>query len=166
VPGQGCSPADGQQGNGLCRMANGECIECACASPETPIATPNGERRLADLQVGDLVYSVDGLQISPVPITQVNRVAVSNHRVLRVTFAGGSAIEMSAGHPTADGRPLAALRPGDELDGATVIAIETIPYVYSHTYDILPASDSGAYFASGVLVGSTLARSTDREWSR
>jgi hypothetical protein len=29
-------------------------------------------------------------------------------------------------------------------------------YRYSHTYDILPASSSGAYFASGVLVGSTL----------
>jgi hypothetical protein len=159
-------PADGPQNNGVCRGADGTCFECECASPETRIATPNGERRLADLEVGDLVYSVDRLQIRPVPIARVNRVAVSNHRVLRVTFAGGAAIEMSAGHPTADGRPLAALRPGDELDGSTVIGIETIPYAYSHTYDILPASDSGAYFASGVLVGSTLSRLSLRkpEW--
>jgi hypothetical protein len=155
-------PADGPQNNGICRGADGTCFECECASPDTRVATPNGERRLADLVVGDLVYSVDGLEIRPVPIARVNRVAVSNHRVLRVTFAGSATIEMSAGHPTADGRPLAALRPGDELDGATVIGIETIPYVYSHTYDILPASESGAYFASGVLVGSTLARGSIR----
>jgi hypothetical protein len=107
--------------------------------------------------VGDLVYSVDGAQIRPVPIARVNRVPVFNHRVLRVTFAGGATIEMSAGHPTADGRSLAALRPGDDLGGATVIGVETIPYAHSHTYDILPASESGAYFASGALVGSTLA---------
>jgi hypothetical protein len=29
------------------------------------------------------------------------------------------------------------------------------------TYDILPASESGAYFASGVLIGSTLASFSD-----
>lgn len=149
-------PANGPVGNGICRTASGECVECVCASPDTPIATPSGERRLADLRVGDLVYSVDGAQIRPVPIVRVNRVPVSNHRVLRITFAGGAAIEMSAGHPTADGRPLAALRPGDDLEGATVVGIENIPYVHAHTYDILPASESGAYFASGVLIGSTL----------
>jgi hypothetical protein len=131
-------PANGPVGNGLCRGSNGECIECVCASPETQIATPSGERRLADLRVGDLVYSVDGSQIRPVPIARVNRVPVSNHRVLRVTFAGGAAIEMSAGHPTADGRPLSALEPGDELAGATVIGIETIPYGHSHTTTFCP----------------------------
>lgn len=30
-------------------------------------------------------------------------------------------------------------------------------YRHAFTYDILPASDTGAYFAGGALVGSTLA---------
>jgi len=37
-----------------------------CASPDTPIATPDGERPIAELREGDLVYSVDGGAIVPV----------------------------------------------------------------------------------------------------
>ena len=33
---------------------------------------------------------------------------------------------------------------------------EVVPYAHDFTYDILPASDSGTYFAGGALVGSTL----------
>jgi len=33
---------------------------------------------------------------------------------------------------------------------------ERIPYVHSHTYDILPDSRSGTYYANGIRVGSTL----------
>ena len=35
--------------------------------------------------------------------------------------------------------------------------VETVPYSYTETYDILPASARGAYFAAGMLIGSTLA---------
>jgi hypothetical protein len=31
-----------------------------------------------------------------------------------------------------------------------------VPYAYDRTYDILPASESGGYFAGGVLIGSTM----------
>jgi hypothetical protein len=83
---------------------------------------------------------------------------VSNHRVVRVELDDGSAFEMSPGHPTADGRPLGTLRAGSRLDESHVVRrIEFVPYVHSRTYDILPESGSGAYFADGVLVGSTLA---------
>jgi hypothetical protein len=37
------------------------------------------------------------------------------------------------------------------------VSVTTVPYAHDATYDILPQSTSGAYFASGVLVGSTLA---------
>jgi hypothetical protein len=30
-----------------------------CASPDTPIATPDGDKPIASLHAGDLVYSVD-----------------------------------------------------------------------------------------------------------
>ena len=42
------------------------------------------------------------------------------------------------------------------LDGIRVVSAELVPYTHSHTYDILPASDTGAYYAGGVLIGSTL----------
>ncbi len=38
-----------------------------------------------------------------------------------------------------------------------MVSVETVPYAHEMTYDILPGSDSGTYFASGALVGSTLA---------
>ena len=31
-----------------------------------------------------------------------------------------------------------------------------IRYAHSHTYDILPDSESGTYYAGGLLIGSTL----------
>ncbi|MFO0564118.1 MAG: hypothetical protein U0263_00570 [Polyangiaceae bacterium] len=35
------------------------------------------------------------------------------------------------------------------------MGVDVIAYRHDATYDILPASDSGAYFANGVLVGSS-----------
>ena len=95
-----------------------------CASPETLIATPLGERHIADLPPGDLVFSADHLALRAVPILGVNKTPVSHHR--------------------------------DQLDGAIVVSAQMIDYAYSHTYDILPASNSGTYVAAGLLVGSTL----------
>jgi hypothetical protein len=47
-------------------------IQCPiCAAPDTPIATPQGERSIAELRVGDLVYSVDNDAIVAVPIARV-----------------------------------------------------------------------------------------------
>jgi hypothetical protein len=152
-----CVAATGPTGSGLCRQADGVCAECECAAPDTLIATPSGDRPIALLEPGDYVYSVDGEQIRAVPILRVNRTPVVNHRVLRVTFDNGRSIEMSAGHPLADGRPLSALGPGSELVGGNVVSVTVIPYAHSATYDILPDSTSGAYFASSVLIGSTLA---------
>jgi hypothetical protein len=155
--GEQCIEATGQSGNGWCRDDDGTCWACRCAAPDTPIATPSGERAIADLRPGDLVYSVDGNAIKAVPILRINRTPVTNHRVLHVTFDNGRSIEMTAGHPLADGRPLSALRPGSELMGGVVMAVTSVPYTHDATYDILPLSTSGAYFASDVLIGSTLA---------
>ena len=66
-------------------------------------------------------------------------------------------VEMSPGHPTADGRFFGDLRGGDRLDGIAVTDVELVPFLYGYTVDVLPESDTGAYVASGALVGSTLA---------
>jgi hypothetical protein len=76
--------------------------------------------------------------------------------VVRLVIEGGVVLEISAPHPTADGRTIGALRPGDLLDGVRVSSATIVRYEHEFTYDILPDSDSGTYFAGGVLVGSTL----------
>jgi hypothetical protein len=130
---------------------------CKCTSPDTPIATPTGERAMGSLRVGDLVYSVDVGAIRAVPIVRVNRIGVFDHEVVRVKLANGVALEISGTHPTADGRNFYALRAGDELDHVAIVSAERIPYSYPFTYDILPSSSTGTYFAGGALIGSTLA---------
>ena len=135
---------------------------CKCAAPDTPIATPFGNKPIASLNVGDLVYSIDHGEMTTVPIVRTNRTPVSGHFVVRVVLEGGSTLEISALHPTADGRSFGVLRSGDQLDGVRIVSATTIPYLHDATYDILPDSDTGAYFAGGVLVGSTLASNAAR----
>jgi hypothetical protein len=132
------------------------CLGCVCASPDTPIATPMGERMIADLAAGDLVYTVRGQAVVAVPILRVNKIAAHDHHVVRVTLDSGRVLEISPRHPTAEGRTFADLRPGDRLDGARVVEATLIPYTHPFTYDILPDSDTGTYFAGGALIGSTL----------
>jgi hypothetical protein len=130
-----------------------------CAAPNTPIATPSGDRPISELRVGDLVYSVEGRAVVVVPIRAVQSIPVTNaHRVSRVTLAGGAVLEISAGHPTADARSFGDLHAGDALGGLHVEnVVHAAPYAYSTTHDILPGSSSGTYFAAGALIGSTLA---------
>jgi hypothetical protein len=130
---------------------------CVCASPDTPIATPDGDRPIASLAVGDLVYSVDHGLVVAVPIVRANRIAARDHVVKRVVLETGTVLEISAPHPTADGRLFGGLSAGDTLDGIAIRALSTIPYEHPYTYDILPDSDTGSYFAGGALIGSTLA---------
>lgn len=135
-----------------------DCPTCVCAAPDTPVATPEGERPIAELRVGDLVNSTDERGVVVVPIAQVNRAPVHHHQAMRVLLEGGSVLEVSARHPTADGRTFGELSPGTRLDGRLVVAAELVPYSHELTYDILPASSPATYYAAGALIGSTLTR--------
>ncbi len=134
------------------------CPGCVCASPDTPIATPAGDVPIAALRAGDLVYSMHHGALAIVPIRQTHREPVSHHHVVRITLESGAVLEISARHPTADGRSFADLSRGDRLDGVAIQSTAVIPYAQPYTYDVLPDSDSGSYFAGGVLIGSTLSR--------
>ena len=68
----------------------------------------------------------------------------------------GAVLEISANHPTADGRAFGALVPGDTLDQVEIVDVAVIPYEHPYTHDILPDSDTGIYYAGGVAIGSTL----------
>jgi hypothetical protein len=76
--------------------------------------------------------------------------------MIHLVLANGRAVDASIGHPTADGRHVADLRPGDVLDGSLIISVESTPYV-GDTWDILPAGTTSAYWANDVLLKSTLA---------
>jgi hypothetical protein len=79
--------------------------------------------------------------------------------VPRVVLDDGRTLEVSAGHPTADGRTFGDLAPGDRLGERTVERIVYAAYRHPFTYDIRPDSSTGTYFAAGALIASTLVRS-------
>jgi len=128
-----------------------------CLALGTRIAAPSGELAVEDLRVGDVVWtSIDGSRVAA-PLVAVGRTPVpSTHEVVRLGLSDGRVVYVSPGHPTADGRYVGELRPGDELDGASVIDAERVAYSGGFTFDVLPAGSSGAYWANGVLLGSTL----------
>jgi hypothetical protein len=139
--------------NGSCPAG---CPSCPCASPDTPIATPSGDRPIARLVPGDLVYSFERGRKVVVPVKAINRTPVTGHMVLQIRLDSGAILEISGKHPTADGRTLAAVLPGQLLGGMKVQSVRLVPYRHPFTHDILPDSESGAYYAGGALIGSTL----------
>jgi hypothetical protein len=132
------------------------CKLCVCANPDTPIATPGGTRNISELHVGDLVYSVDHDQVVPVPIAAVKQRPASSHVVPQLLLDNGQVLQISARHPTADNRTFGELRAGDRLGELRIKAVKLVTYEHSFTYYILPASDTGFYFAGGAMIGSTL----------
>lgn len=129
-----------------------------CLVRGTLIDTPDGPVAVEDLKAGMPVLTVDNAGATKaVAITLVNRVPVpESHTVVTVRLSDGREVTTSPGHPTADGRILGDLRPGDGLDGAVVEKTDRVLYMGGYTYDILPAGDTGYYRANGILLSSTL----------
>ena len=112
-----------------------------------------------DLRVGDVVWTSrpDGRRVAA-PLLRVGRTAVpAEHLVLKVGLDDGRSVTASLRHPTADGRTFTDLAAGDSLDGGVISALDLLPYSAAYTYDLLPAGETGWYWADGVLIGSTLA---------
>jgi hypothetical protein len=124
-----------------------------CNSPQTKIMTPSGTVPISSLKIGDTVISGNNIAVR---ILKVSKVKADNHRVCRTTFDDGTILEISPGHPLADGRLFETLQPGDAVNGRRVLKNEFIPYQYEYTWDILPDSPSGTYFASGIEIASTM----------
>lgn len=151
-----CNQPEGG-GTGICAPADFACAWGAiCASPDTPIATPDGDVAIAELREGDLVYSVENDRVVVVPLARVSRTPVFHHHVMQVTLDNGEVLEISPGHPDADGVLFGDFAPGHDLGGVMVTNVREVPYEHEFTYDILPASESGTYFAGGAWIGSTL----------
>jgi hypothetical protein len=129
-----------------------------CLARGTRIATPSGDIAVEDLKVGDIVWTHDaaGARVA-LPLVEIGSTPVpATHRVVQLRLSDGRAVDVSPGHPTADGRKVGDLIVGDRYDGAIVVSAALSPYTGGATFDVLPAGASGMYWANGVLLGSTL----------
>jgi hypothetical protein len=131
-----------------------------CLAAGTLIDTPRGVVRVEYLRVGDPVWTANEAgQRVPATILATRSVRVpASHQMIHVTLSDGRELWASPGHPTSDGRNLAALKIGDTLNGAPIIQLERIPYSGTTTFDILPSGGTGFYWANGILMGSTLGK--------
>lgn len=130
-----------------------------CLAEGTIIDTPVGPIAVQDLKTGTLVWTLDsgGHRVAQ-PVLETETTAVpDSFLIVRLVLADGRSLEASPGHPTPDGRPVGELRPGDTLDGSTIISAQLVNY-QGRTYDILPAGGTGLYWANGILLKSTMAR--------
>jgi hypothetical protein len=129
-----------------------------CLAAATLISTPNGDVRVTEITPGMLVWtaSADGARVAA-PVIEVGSIQVpAGHQMVHLVLADGRELLASPGHRTADGRQLGLLASGDSLDGSTITRWELVPYAGDRTYDLLPGSPTGTYWADGILLSSTL----------
>lgn len=129
-----------------------------CLAEGTLIDTPAGPIPIQNLRVGMLVWTEEaaGLRVAK-PVIRIGRTVVpSTHQVVHLVLADGRELWVSPAHPTADGRQVGQLQAGDLLGGGIIRSASLVRYMGYATYDLLPASQTGFYWANGVLLASTL----------
>ncbi len=132
-------------------------LHAKCLSSSTSIETPSGKINVKELKVGDEVSSLDiNNKKSSAKILKISKTFVVGHNVIHLKLEDGRELYASAEHPIIDGRTLGELNIGDGLDNSKIEFYEVVPYDDNYTYDLLPDSDSGSYWANGILLGSTL----------
>lgn len=131
-----------------------------CLSGETHIATPNGDILVKNMKGGEVVWSVNarGEKVAVRVLIASHTEAPLNHHIIHLILADGRELFVSPGHPVADGRTLGSLQVGDALNGSVVSRSDLVHYREHYTYDILPDSETGMYFANGILLQSTLKK--------
>jgi hypothetical protein len=129
-----------------------------CLAQGTLIDTPSGSIPVESLKVGLLVWTMDQAGArAALPITRTGKTVVPTaHRVVHLVLDDGRELWVSPGHPTVEGRSLGQLQEGDSLDGGIIRTLERVSYTSDATYDLLPAGDTGFYWANGILLASTL----------
>jgi hypothetical protein len=130
-----------------------------CLSYDTLISTPEGNVPVTDLRTGMVVFTLDmnGNKVIK-PVELVLKLSGSEGYELRhLVLSDGRELFVSGTHPTAEYGRIRDLLPGDILDGSKIVSIENVRHSGSYVYDLLPAGDTGYYWANGVLLGSTLS---------
>jgi hypothetical protein len=80
----------------------------------------------------------------------------ATHNVVHLVLADGRELWVSPAHPSADGRQVGQLQAGDQLDGGIIRYTSLVRYTSYATYDLLPAGETGYYWANGIMLASTL----------
>ena len=129
-----------------------------CLAAGTLIDTPSGLISVENLRLGKLVWTVDaaGKRVAQ-PLIRIGKTVLpANHQFVHLVLDDGRQLWLSPGHPTVDGRRAGQLQTGDPLDGSAIRSAELLPYPSDATYDLLPAGDTGFYWANGILFASSL----------
>ena len=129
-----------------------------CLAAGTPIDAPSGTIPVDRVRVGDVIWTLDaaGRRVAALVTATGSTIAPATHRVFRLTLADGRTVTASPGHPLADGRLLGSLRLGDVVDGSAVAGLDSRPYGYGRTFDLVVAGPTGVYFSDGISLGSTI----------
>lgn len=148
----------GSLGNMYCGSPGQRCSRCKCLPGDALIATPDGDRPLRALALGDVIWTQthDGVRV-PAPVVELANVpAPPGHRLLELVLEDGRVVRGSPTHPSADGTPLEDLAPGTWLDGSRVRKSRLLPAGIAATHDVLPGGDTGIYWVNGVRLRSTI----------
>ncbi|MDW3652846.1 MAG: Hint domain-containing protein [Bacteroidia bacterium] len=131
---------------------------CLCLSPETMIATPEGEKAVSSLKEGDWVITQNlSKQIEAQPIIWFRKAQVlDDHKMLHLCLEDGKEVRLSPSHPDQSYNAMKKLKVGDYYNGVRILSSQVLPYGETHTWDILPGGTTGLYKANGIWVGSTL----------
>ena len=134
-----------------------------CLAAGTLIDTPAGPLPVESLRPGTLVWTVDRARVRVAqPLLSTGSTPVpAAHQVLHLVLDDGRQLWVSPGHPTTDGRRVGQLQVGGSLDGAALLSAERVTYTGHATYDLLPAGETGFYWANGILIASTLREGDD-----
>jgi len=141
-----------------CRIPSAPRMCPICLASNTKIATPNGDVNVKDITIGTLVWSQSALgEKIESTVVNIGHTAVPvSHRVIHLVLSDSREVWVSPNHPTFNGRVVGDLKVGDAYDGSNVKTVESVAYWDKNTYDILPNSQTGFYWADGILFGSTL----------
>ncbi len=129
-----------------------------CLTKGTMIATPLGQVPVETIKKGMLVWTTDmsGRRVTAPVLETIAVYVPESYRALSLTLEDGRTITASPGHPSAEGKRLDQYGVGDQLDGSTVIGMELVRYEERQTYDLLPDSATGVYWANGIKLKSTI----------
>jgi hypothetical protein len=129
-----------------------------CLAADTMIETPKGRINVAEIKIGQEVYSVnsEGAKVVARILKKSKTKAPDSHRVVYLKLSDGREIRVSPNHPAIGGEVVGNLKVGQIYDRAKISLLKIIPYNFEYTYDLLPDSGTGYYFANGILMASTL----------
>lgn len=130
-----------------------------CLLDSSLISVFGGSIRVKNLKSGGLVWTINkhGNKVQTSILLKTKRRVSQGHKMAHIVLEDGRKLTVSPGHPTIDNKELGSLKKGQILDGSKIASIKILPYKGKYTHDILPSGDTGAYWANGILIGSTLS---------